>query len=113
MKEILYYYTTNGDCPYLNWFNELSTTFQVRVNKRIKKLSEGLYGDHKLLQKSELSELRLDFGKGYRIYYYDLNDKLILFLAGSNKKDQKKVIQKANQYFEDYKERTSENDSNK
>lgn len=47
----------------------------------------------------------MDFGKGYRIYYYyDLNNKLVLFLAGSEKKDQKSVIKKASEYFEDYKQ---------
>lgn len=44
----------------------------------------------------------MDFGKGYRIYYLDLDTKLVLFFAGSDKKDQKKVIQKANQYLEDF-----------
>ena len=112
MKEIIYYYTIEGKCPYLEWFNKLDFAFQVRVNKQVKKLSNGNYGDHKQLQKSELSEIRMDFGKGYRIYYYDLDDKLILFLAGSDKKEQKKVIQKANQYFEDYKERTLDDDFN-
>jgi len=38
-----------------------------------------------------------------QIIYYDLNTALILFVAGSEKKDQKKVIQQANKYFEDYK----------
>lgn len=106
MKEISYYYTIDNKCPYLDWFNDLDASMQVRVNKRVKQLREGVYGDHKLLQKSELSELRMDFGKGYRIYYYDLDNTVVLFIAGSEKKDQKKVVQKANQYFEDYKERT-------
>jgi putative addiction module killer protein len=105
IKEISYYYTIDNKCPYLDWFNDLDFSIQVRVNKRVKKLREGTYGDHKPLQKSELSELRMDFGKGYRVYYYDLDNTVILFVAGSEKKDQKKVIQKANQYFEDYKER--------
>ena len=53
----------------------------------MKKLrEEGYYGDHHTLQNSELSELRMDFGKGYRIYYYDLDDTLILFVGGSGKK---------------------------
>lgn len=76
----------------------------MRILKRIDKLKDGLYGDYKPLQKSELSELRMDFGKGYRIYYYDLNNKLVLFLAGSEKKEQKIVLKKANEYFEDYKQ---------
>ena len=107
MKEISYYYTADNECPYLDWFNDLDFSIQVRVNKRVKKLCEGVYGDHKPLQKSELSEIRMDFGKGYRIYYYDLDNTVILFIAASEKKNQKKVVQKANQYFEDYKERTS------
>ena len=82
-------------------------SIQLRVIKRVDRLKDGLYGDHKPLQKSQLSELRLDFGKGYRIYYYDLDDKLILFVAGSEKKDQKKVVQQANKYFEDYIERNN------
>ena len=70
-KEILYYYTDNNKCPFLEWYLELDLSIRARVDKRIKKLEEdGIYGDHKMLQNSELSELRLDFGKGYRIYYY-------------------------------------------
>jgi len=105
-KQIIYYYTTDGKCPYTEWFNSLDTSIQLRVDKRIEKLRGGLYGDHHWLQKSELSELRMDFGKGYRIYYYDLDTTIILFVAGSEKKDQKKVVQQANAYFADYQERT-------
>ncbi len=109
-KEIKYYYMKEGKCPYIEWFDSLDTSIQLRVAKRVDKLKEGLYGDHKPLQKSELSELRMDFGKGYRIYYYDLEKTLVLFLAGSEKTDQKKVVQQANKYFSDYMERTAEND---
>ena len=111
-KQIIHYYTQEGKCPYKDWFNDLDASIQIRVDKRIEKLRGGNYGDHHWLQKSELSQLRMDFGKGYRIYYYDLDDTLILFVAGSEKKDQKKVIQQANKYFEDYKERTKDNDLN-
>lgn len=106
-KEIVYYYTQDGKCPFKEWLHSLDLSIQIRVDKRIKKLKEGLYGDYKPLQKSKLSELRMDFGKGYRIYYYNLENTLILFIAGSNKKDQKKVIQQANDYFADYTERES------
>ena len=106
-KEIIYYYTQDDKCPYINWLDSLDTSMQLRVIKRVDKLKEGLYGDHKLLQKSKLSELRMDFGKGYRIYYYDLETRVVLFVAGSDKKDQKKVIQQANEYFEDFIERNN------
>lgn len=105
-KQIIYYYTQDGKCPFKDWYDTLDLSIQLRIDKRIEKLQLGLYGDHKPLQKSELSEIRLDFGKGYRIYYYDLADTIVLFVAGSEKKDQKKVIQKANNYFIEYLERT-------
>lgn len=101
-KDIKYYYAADNKCPYTQWRNGLDASIQLRVDKRVDRLKDGAYGDHKKLQKSELSELRLDFGAGYRIYYCDLDDTLILFFAGSNKKDQKKVIKQANEYFEDF-----------
>ncbi len=60
--------------------------------KRIERLKYGLYGDSKPLQKSELSELRPNFGAAYRIYYFDSDNTLILFVVGSDKKTQDKVI---------------------
>lgn len=104
-KQIIYYTTIDNKCPYEIWYNKLDKSLKVFVDKRIEKLKIGNYGDCKPLQNSELNELRMSFGKGYRIYYYDLNSAIILFVAGSDKKDQKKVIQKANLYFEDFKER--------
>ncbi len=101
-----------GKCPYTEWLNNLDTSIQLRVIKRVEKLKLGIYGDHHWLQKSELSELRIDFGKGYRIYYYDLDSAVILFVAGSEKKDQKKLVQQANEYFNDYQERTANNGTN-
>ena len=106
-KQIIYYYTENGKCPYAEWFNSLDKSIQLRIEKRIEKLRGGLYGDHKPLQKSELSEIRMDFGKGYRIYYYDINNVIILFIGGSEKKDQKQVIKECNEYFKDFIERNT------
>ncbi len=106
-KEIKYYYTDDGKCPYIEWRNSLDLSIRLRINKRVEKLKTGLYGDHKSLQQSKLSELRMDFGKGYRIYYYDIDNTIILFIAGSDKKDQKKVILQANKYFNDFIERTN------
>ncbi len=106
-KQIIYYYNVNGECPYQEWFDSLDKSIQLRVDKRVEKLRTGLYGDHHSLQKYELSELRMDFGKGYRIYYYDLDTTLILFFGGSEKKDQKHVVKKCNDYFNDFIERNS------
>lgn len=102
-KIIEYYETADGKCPYVDWLEDLDNSIRIRILKRVDKLASGIYGDYKPLQNSELSELKMNFGKGYRIYYYDLEDKIVLILAGSEKRNQKDVIEKANEYFKDYK----------
>ncbi|MGC1854927.1 MAG: hypothetical protein WA659_06105 [Candidatus Aquirickettsiella sp.] len=47
-------------------------------------------------------ELRLTFGSGYRIYFYEEDSKIILFLSGGNKSTQKKDIKKVISYLNDY-----------
>ena len=102
MKEIEYYITPDGKCPYIEWRDTLSNAFQVRIAKRINHMLDGNYGDWKRLQNSQLSEIQLDFGKGYRIYFKELDNVIILLLAGSDKSNQKTVIKQADKYLEEY-----------
>jgi putative addiction module killer protein len=60
-------------------------------------------GDHKYLC-DEISELRLDFGAGYRIYYSENNSIIILLLCGGDKSSQDRDIKKAKEYLKNYKE---------
>jgi len=101
-KEIELYTTKDGKCPFIDWILELSPTYRIRINKRINRMKEGNYGDWKKLQNSQLSELRLDFGKGYRIYFKELDNVIILILAGSDKSNQKSVIRQADKYLDEY-----------
>ncbi|MFQ5686596.1 MAG: hypothetical protein ACE5GV_08045 [Candidatus Scalindua sp.] len=50
--------------------------------------------------------MREHYGPGYRIFFTVVGKKVVLLLAGSTKKDQKKVIAKAREYMADYEERT-------
>ena len=102
-KQIEYLETNDGKCPYTEWLESLDFSVQARVLKRIDKLKKGLYGDCKPLQNSELSELRFDFGKGYRIYYKEIDNVIILIVAGGDKSDQKRLIKQAGKYFKEYK----------
>lgn len=111
MKQIKVYTTSDGKCPFLQWRKTLTLEYQVRVNKRLQRMSEGLYGDWKHLQNSKLCEMRLDFGKGYRIYYKEIDNIIILILAGSDKSNQKEIIKQANKYFEDYLNRSKQGDN--
>ncbi len=105
-KQIIYYTTASGKCPYLDWLNTLDGKTQDIVNARIDRLKDGLKGDWKRLTNSKLSELRIDFGKGYRVYYRELNNIIILIVAGGDKSDQKRLIKQAGKYLKELEERT-------
>jgi putative addiction module killer protein len=50
-------------------------------------------------------ELRIDYGPGYRVYYGQEGDALILLLCGGVKRTQVKDIERAYAYWKDYKTR--------
>ena len=107
LKEVEYYTTVEGKCPYLDWFNSLTKEYQSKIIKRINRLEDGLYGDYKKLQNSALSELRFHFGKGYRIYFKEINDKIILFVAAGDKSDQRRTIKQADSFLQEYLNRST------
>ena len=84
---------------------------QSKVIKRVNRLEDGLYWDCKRLTNSSLSELRLNFGKGYRIYFKEINNVIILIVAAGDKSDQKRTIKQAEQYLEDYINRSIHDDN--
>ncbi len=104
MKEILYYKTATDKCPYDNWFYKLDKTSQARIEKRLERVEEGNYGDFKKLN-DDLSELRFTFGGGYRIYFTEINDIIIILLCAGNKNSQSDDIKKAKKYLDDLIER--------
>ena len=110
MKQLEYYTTQNNKSPYIEWFERLTPAYQAKVLTRLDRLIEGNKGDWKPLKNSKLSELRLHFGSGYRIYFKELDNIIILIIAGSSKSNQKQAIKKADEYFEDYIRRNNKND---
>jgi len=53
-----------------------------------------------------VSELRIDWGPGYRVYYAKVGRSCVLLLCGGDKRTQSADIRRAMEYFNDYKERT-------
>ena len=56
------------------------------------------FGDFKRLD-DDISELRFNFGSGYRIYYYEVDNIVVLLLNAGDKKQQNKDILKAKEYL--------------
>ena len=104
-KQIIYYTTTDGKCPFITWFDTLDDKTQGIVKARIDRLKDGLRGDWKRLTNSKLSELRINYGRGYRVYYRELNNIIILIVAGGDKSDQNRLIKQADKYLKELEER--------
>ncbi len=104
-KEIRQYQTTDGQFPFRTWFNSLrDTTIQNRIRARLMRVKAGHFGDHKYVGQGVL-ELRLHFGPGYRIYYGEQENTIVLLLCAGDKNSQQKDIQKAVLYWNDFKRR--------
>lgn len=67
---------------------------RARILMRVDRLIHGNPGDHRHLTDG-VSELRVDLGPGYRVYYSMRGDRLLLLLIGGDKSSQSKDIAKA------------------
>ncbi|MCL2924724.1 MAG: type II toxin-antitoxin system RelE/ParE family toxin [Trichodesmium sp. MAG_R04] len=105
--EVEVYVDERGKSPFSEWITSLKDMrAKVKIQKRIDRLSLGNFGDYKALAGTNgLYELREHYGQGFRVYYAKVGLKVVLLLAGSNKKEQQKTISKAQDYFADYNRR--------
>lgn len=80
-----------------NWLKNLKDPIaKIKILQRIERAQNGNLGDHKPLKNAEnISEMRIDTGKGYRIYYTNRNGIIYILLNGGNKTTQTKDIEKA------------------
>jgi len=80
---------------FATWLQELEDRqAAVSINARIARLSLGNFGDHKPISDG-LSELRIDTGPGYRVYYKKHGRQVVILLAGGDKRSQANDIQAA------------------
>lgn len=80
---------------YLDWINSLrDLVVRARIQARISRLAQGNPGQHRALS-GGVCELKLDFGAGYRVYYTQRGNTLIVLLAGGDKSTQSVDIKTA------------------
>jgi putative addiction module killer protein len=80
---------------YRDWIDGLrDMSGRARILMRVDRLIHGNPGDHRNLEHG-VSELRVDAGPGYRVYYAKRGNRLLLLLAGGDKSSQSKDIAKA------------------
>ena len=80
---------------YRDWINSLKDLAgRARIQVRVDRLVHGNLGNHRNLTQG-ISELKVDFGPGYRVYYTKRGTRLLNLLAGGNKSTQRKDIVRA------------------
>lgn len=80
---------------YARWFDGLrDRRARARIDIRIRRLLLGNPGDVRPVGQG-VSELRIDYGPGYRVYFVQRRASLIILLAGGDKRTQDQDIQKA------------------
>lgn len=104
-KELLAYRTREGRIPFNEWLDELDDqNIVARVLARMAWVRRGNLGDARSVGEG-VSELRVDYGPGYRVYFAQKGQTLVILLCGGDKRTQEKDIQRAKQYWHDYKQR--------
>lgn len=102
---IEYYVTDSDRIPFRDWLEGLrDVAGRAKIRVRLDRVRLGNLGDHRTVGEG-VSELRLDFGPGYRAYFGLDGDRLVLLLLGGDKASQEKDIARAKEFWRDYQRR--------
>ncbi len=92
--ELREYVDDAGRSPFGEWFESLPPPAARRVVQALAKLEAGLTGSLKAVG-SGVSELKIDFGPGYRVYFGREASRWIILLGGGSQKRQSEDIRNA------------------
>ena len=109
MIELVVYVTEEGKAPFDDWFDKLDTVAALKVRTALARIETGNFGDVKPIGQG-VSERRITFGPGYRVYFGKDGDKIVILLCGGTKKRQSKDIEQAKAFWDDYKNRKKKGD---
>ncbi len=104
MTETREYETEAGTNPFSKWFLSLGTKAALKVRTAIAQMEAGNLGDHKSVG-GGVWERRINFEKGYRVYFAKDGNELIILFYGGTKVRQQSDIDTAKSYWSDYKRR--------
>jgi putative addiction module killer protein len=96
------YISTLNINPFEKWFDKLNPMAAAKIATILYRLEQGNFSNVKGVGEG-VFEYKIDFGPGYRIYFGQVGDELIILLGGGTKKLQSKDIQNAKKYWLEYK----------
>ena len=103
--EIRVYVGRDRKRPFIDWLKKLrDQRARDRIHNQLDRLRLGNAGNYNSVGNG-VYELRIHYGPGYRVYYGKTSKHIILLLCGGNKASQRKDINRAKQYWMDYRRR--------
>ena len=104
-REIQRYVTPDGKIPFTEWLKSLrDIKTEAKIRGRLERIKLGNLGDCRSVGES-VFELRIDWGPGYRVYFGQIEQTIVLILCGGDKSTQDRDIRKAIEYWIDYRSR--------
>lgn len=107
MVEVREYVDARGRVPYRDWVVKLDAGTRARIITAVLRVENGNFSAAKSVG-SGVSELRLDFGPGYRVYFGKDGERLVILLGGGSKRRQQADIAEAHTLWAEYKKRKKE-----
>ena len=101
-RRIVKYIAETDRCPYDDWFESLKDKrTQAIIATRLNRVAQGNFGLCRKLS-GGIQELKIDFGPGFRVYFAEDGDTLVVLLCGGDKTTQSKDIERAQDYWAEY-----------
>lgn len=94
-------YRLEETTEFARWLGSLRDIRAVaKIADRLKRASNGNFGDHKSV-KGGVFEMRIDYGPGYRVYFFRCGQELVILLCGGDKRTQDDDIARAKRLKEE------------
>ena len=102
MLELREYFGREGRGEFSRWFERLNAEAARRVTTALYRLGLGNTSNVKGVGEG-VSEYRIDFGPGYRVYFGRDGKRIVILLCGGEKKRQQDDVVRAQEFWRDYK----------
>ncbi len=104
-REIKNYLTADGRAPFAEWRADLRDgQAKAKIRIRLDRVKVGNLGDYRSVGEG-VCELRINYGPGYRIYFGQIGNTIVLLLCGGDKSTQQRDIRQAIEYWREYRSR--------
>jgi putative addiction module killer protein len=104
-RKVVEYLEPDGRSPFAQWFGRLEPVAAAKVTTALYRIEQGNYSNVKSVGQG-VTEYRIAWGPGYRIYFGQRGNVLVILLGGGTKQGQSADIRTAQRRWRDYKARS-------